>query len=38
LGNHGLWITFLVFMTVRSLTLWAIAWRLNRQGLWLGSS
>jgi len=38
LGNHGLWITFLVFMTVRSLTLWAIAWRLNRQGLWIGSS
>ena len=36
LGNHGLWITFLLFMAVRSLTLWAIAWRLNRQGLWLG--
>ncbi|KRP58290.1 MATE family efflux transporter [Pseudomonas trivialis] len=35
-GNHGLWISFLLFMAVRSLTLWAIAWRLNRQGRWLG--
>ncbi|VVO19248.1 DNA damage-inducible protein F [Pseudomonas fluorescens] len=38
LGNHGLWITFLLFMAVRSLTLWAIAWRLNRQGLWQGAN
>ncbi|WP_348749047.1 MATE family efflux transporter [Pseudomonas rhodesiae] len=37
LGNHGLWITFLLFMAVRSLTLWAIAWRLNRQGRWLSA-
>jgi MATE family multidrug resistance protein len=36
LGNHGLWITFLLFMAVRSLTLWAIAWRLNKQDRWLG--
>ena len=35
-GNHGLWITFLLFMALRSLTLWAIAWRLNRQDQWLG--
>src|SRR5471032_1279227 len=35
-GNHGLWITFLLFMALRSLTLWAIAWRLNRQNQWLG--
>jgi MATE family multidrug resistance protein len=38
LGNHGLWITFLLFMAVRSLTLWAIAWRLKRRGLWLGGN
>ena len=38
MGNHGLWITFLLFMAVRSLTLWAIAWHLNRQGLWLGGN
>ena len=37
LGNHGLWITFLLFMAVRSLTLWAIAWRLNRQEQWIGT-
>ncbi|MBD9460235.1 MATE family efflux transporter [Pseudomonas sp. PDM05] len=36
LGNHGLWLTFLLFMALRSLTLWAIAWRLNRQDQWLG--
>eukprot|EP01132_Coremiostelium_polycephalum_P019816 gene19816-23565_t len=35
LGNHGLWITFLLFMALRSLTLWAIAWRLNKQDRWL---
>ncbi|KAF1031799.1 MAG: DNA damage-inducible protein F [Pseudomonas sp.] len=35
LGNHGLWISFLLFMTLRSLTLWAIAWRLNKQDRWL---
>ena len=35
-GNHGLWITFLLFMALRSLTLWAIVWRLNRQNQWLG--
>ena len=38
LGNHGLWITFLIFMAVRSLTLWAIAWRLNKRNQWLGHS
>ena len=36
LGNHGLWITFLLFMALRSLTLWAIAWRLNQRDQWLG--
>ena len=34
-GNHGLWISFLLFMALRSLTLWAIAWRLNQQDRWL---
>ena len=34
LGNHGLWITFLLFMTLRSLTLGVIAWRLKRQDQW----
>ncbi|WP_228147302.1 hypothetical protein, partial [Acinetobacter baumannii] len=34
LGNHGLWITFLLFMAVRSLTLLAIAWHLNRKNQW----
>lgn len=35
-GNHGLWISFLLFMALRSLTLWAIAWRLNKRNAWLG--
>jgi MATE family multidrug resistance protein len=34
LGNHGLWITFLLFMVVRSLTLGAQAWWLKRNGGW----
>ncbi|PMV18066.1 MULTISPECIES: MATE family efflux transporter [unclassified Pseudomonas] len=34
LGNHGLWITFLVFMSVRSLLLWVIARRINRANGW----
>jgi len=37
LGNHGLWITFLLFMALRSLTLGAIAWHLQRRDQWLGS-
>ncbi|WP_248732302.1 MATE family efflux transporter [Pseudomonas sp. MWU13-2517] len=35
LGNHGLWITFLLFMALRSLTLAFIGWRLNTQNRWL---
>ena len=35
LGNHGLWITFLLFMSLRSLTLGTIAWRLQRSHGWL---
>lgn len=38
LGNHGLWISFLLFMALRSLTLWAIAWRLQRQDRWLANT
>ncbi|MGO4308734.1 MATE family efflux transporter [Pseudomonas sp. KB_15] len=33
-GNHGLWITFLLFMLLRSLTLGVIAWRLRRNDGW----
>jgi MATE family multidrug resistance protein len=33
-GNHGLWITFLLFMVLRSLTLGLIAWRLRRNDGW----
>jgi len=37
LGNHGLWITFLLFMALRSLTLGAFAWHLQRRDRWLGA-
>jgi MATE family multidrug resistance protein len=33
-GNHGLWITFVLFMLLRSLTLGLIAWRLRRNDGW----
>jgi len=35
LGNHGLWISFLLFMVLRSLTLGTLAWRLRRNDGWL---
>ncbi|AVE06933.1 MATE family efflux transporter [Pseudomonas palleroniana] len=38
MGNHGLWITFLLFMALRSLTLAFIGWRLNTQNRWLVGS
>jgi MATE family multidrug resistance protein len=38
LGNHGLWITFLLFMALRSLTLGTFAWRLQRHDSWLGGN
>ncbi|WP_054918778.1 MATE family efflux transporter [Pseudomonas sp. NBRC 111138] len=38
LGNHGLWITFLLFMAVRSLILGAIAWWLSTQNRWLSDT
>jgi MATE family multidrug resistance protein len=34
LGNHGLWITFLWFMALRSLTLGAFAWFLRKNDGW----
>ncbi|MDF9776604.1 MATE family efflux transporter [Pseudomonas baetica] len=37
-GNHGLWITFLLFMLLRSLTLGMIAWRLRRHDGWFAGS
>jgi len=37
-GNHGLWITFLLFMLMRSLTLGVIAWRLRRHDGWFAGS
>ncbi|EJM73566.1 putative efflux protein, MATE family [Pseudomonas sp. GM49] len=37
-GNHGLWVTFLLFMLLRSLTLGVIAWRLRRHDGWFAGS
>ena len=34
LGNHGLWLAFLLFMAVRGVTLGVIGWRLQRRGGW----
>lgn len=36
-GNHGLWISFLLFMVLRSLTLGVYAWCMQRKGQWLVS-
>jgi MATE family multidrug resistance protein len=33
-GNHGLWLAFLLFMALRSLTLGYLALKLNRSGAW----
>ncbi|HSC82744.1 MAG TPA: MATE family efflux transporter [Pseudomonas sp.] len=35
LGNHGLWLSFLCFMLLRSLSLGLIAWHLQRQDAWI---
>jgi MATE family multidrug resistance protein len=37
LGNHGLWMTFLLFMALRSLTLGAFAWRMQQRDSWFGA-
>ncbi|NWA00582.1 MATE family efflux transporter [Pseudomonas gingeri] len=36
-GNHGLWISFLLFMLLRSLTLAACALKLRKQDRWFDS-
>ena len=33
-GNHGLWISFLLFMVLRSLTLAGYAWAMQRRDQW----
>ena len=33
-GNHGLWISFLLFMVLRSLVLALYAWRMQRKDQW----
>ncbi|MNZ78495.1 DNA-damage-inducible protein F [compost metagenome] len=35
LGNNAMWLTFLCFMLVRSLTLGAFFWRLQRRSAWV---
>ncbi len=37
-GNHGLWLTFLLFMALRSLTLAAFAWHLEKTGGWFAKA
>lgn len=34
LGNHGLWLTLLLFMLIRGATLGVIAWRMSKTGEW----
>ena len=34
LGNHGLWISFLLFMALRAMTQGIIAWRLQQRHAW----
>lgn len=36
-GNHGLWISFLLFMVLRSATLGVYAWRMQRRDQWFNS-
>jgi multidrug resistance protein, MATE family len=38
LGNHGLWLALLAFMSLRSLVLAGYAWRLSHHDLWLPPS
>lgn len=37
LGNHGLWLTLLLFMLIRGATLGVIAWRMSKTGEWFNS-
>ncbi|WP_213879648.1 MATE family efflux transporter [Pseudomonas sp. dw_358] len=34
-GNHGLWISFLLFMALRAVTLGLMGWRLQKRDGWL---
>ena len=36
-GNHGLWISFLLFMVLRSLVLGLYAWRMQRKDQWFSN-
>ena len=36
-GNHGLWISFLVFMVLRSVVLCLYAWRMQRKDQWFAN-
>jgi MATE family multidrug resistance protein len=38
LGNHGLWLTLLLFMLLRGFTLGAITWRLSKRGEWFNGT
>jgi len=38
MGNHGLWLTFLLFMALRSLTLAAFAWHLEKTDGWFAKA
>ena len=35
LGNHGLWLAFLLFMALRALVQGAMAWHLHRHNRWM---
>jgi MATE family multidrug resistance protein len=37
-GNHGLWLAFLLFMLLRSLTLGAFAWYISRSDGWFNTT
>jgi MATE family multidrug resistance protein len=38
LGNHGLWLAFLCFMLLRSLSLGTLAWRLRQADAWFAAT
>lgn len=35
LGNHGLWLAFLLFMALRAVTLGWVGWRMQQTGMWV---
>ncbi|MET0613274.1 MAG: MATE family efflux transporter [Pseudomonas caspiana] len=36
-GNHGLWLTLLLFMLLRALTLGVVTWQLSKRGAWFSA-